>query len=155
VYKIYCGAATRSLGDPYTGALAVRDILFTRDLNAIGDSNLLDFERNVGLVFWVDLVKEATKKHKFLALKVDDVYRNNFGLNAKLSTQDKIIQIIKEMRAEDVPKEIRAHLLFSDVIVVRRNTTSNSSLDAYLGVPSLLRDGIIDKDAKFLESLRI
>lgn len=155
VYKIYCGAATRSLGDPYTGALAVRDILFTRDLKAIGDSNLLDFQRKVGLIFWVDLVKEATKKHKFLALKVDDVYRNNFGLNAKLSTQDKIIQIVREMRAEDVPKEIRAHLLFSDVIVVRRNTTSNASLDAYLGVPSLLREGIIDKDAKFLESLRI
>ena len=90
-----------------------------------------------------------------MALKVDDVYRNNFGLEPKMSTQDKIIQIIKEMRAEDVPKEIRAHLLFSDVIVVRRKTTSNSSLDAYLGVPSLLRDGIIDKDAKFLESLKI
>lgn len=155
IYKIYCGAATRSLGDPYTGALAVRDILFTRDLDKLAGSNLLDFNRKSGLVFWVDLVKDATKKHKFLALKVDDVYKNNFGPDVKLSTQDKIIRIIKEMRAEDVPKDIRAHLLFSDVIVVRRIKSNNSSLDAYLGAPSLLRLGVINKQAKFLESLRI
>ena len=155
IYKIYCGAATRSLGDPYTGALAVRDIIFTRDLDSLAGSNLLDFKRKSGLVFWVDLVKEATKSHKFLALKVESVYKNNFGPDVKLSTQDKIVKIIKEMRAEDVPKDIRAHLLFSDVIVVRRNKSNISSLDAYLGVPSLLRLGIINKEAKFLESLRI
>ena len=155
IYKIYCGAATRSLGDPYTGALAVRDILFSRDLDKLAGSNLLDFNRKSGLVFWVDLVKDATKKHKFLALKVDDVYKNNFGPDVKLSTQDKIIRIIKEMRAEDVPKDIRAHLLFSDVIVVRRIKSNSSSLDAYLGAPSLLRLGVINKQAKFLESLRI
>lgn len=155
IYKIYCGAATRSLGDPYTGALAVRDILFSRDLDKLAGSNLLDFNRKSGLVFWVDLVKDATKKHKFLALKVDDVYKNNFGPDVKLSTQDKIIRIIKEMRAEDVPKDMRAHLLFSDVIVVRRIKSNSSSLDAYLGAPSLLRLGVINKQAKFLESLRI
>lgn len=155
IYKIYCGAATRSLGDPYTGALAIRDILFTRDIKSFHDINLLEFIRKTGLVFWVDLVKDASKKHKFLARKVDDVYKKHFTLNQASSTQEKINSIIREMRAEDVPKDIRAHLLFSDLIVVRRGNSINSSLDAYLGVPSLLRLGLIDQKAKFLESLRI
>jgi hypothetical protein len=155
IYKIYCSAATRSLGDPYTGALAVRDILFTRDLNSFKNIELIEFKRQSGLVFWVDLIKDASKKHKFLAQKVDDLYNKNFTSKEENTTQEKINRIIKNIRAEDVPKDIRAHILFSDLIVVRRRKSNNTILNAYLGVPSLLRLGIIDKNAKFLESLRI
>lgn len=155
IYKIYCGAATRSLGDPYTGALAVRDILFTRDSNDIDHSDMFEFKRKTGLIFWVNLINDASEKHKFLAPKVDDVHKSNFGSSENLSTQEKIIQIVKHMNAEDVPKDIRSHLLFADLIVVQRSKKKQMSLDVYMGIPSLLRLGIISKSAKFLNSLRI
>lgn len=155
IYKMFCGAATRSLGDPYTGALAVRDVLFTRDLTNSKNHNLLNFNRESGLVFWTDLVGEAATRHKFMARKVDDVYNNAFNGSIKLSTQEKINRIVADMNAENVPKDIRAHILFSDLIIVRREHLSLSNLEVYFGVPSLLRLGIIDHNSKFLRSLRI
>jgi hypothetical protein len=155
IYKIYCGAPTRSLGDPYTGALAVRDLLFTRDLSSLKNGELLNFERKSGLVFWVDLVDGAATRHKFIEKKVQDIYKANFKDGRDISVQQKIIEIVNSLRAEEVPKDIRAHILFSDLIVIRRVKSRGVEFSVLHGVPSLLRLGLINSKATFLESLRI
>lgn len=156
LYKIFCDAkSARPISDPYSGALAVRDILFTRDLDSLATINLLDFKRKNGLVLWVDLLEKASLSHKFLAKKVDDVYTKHFGKGKEISTQQKIITIIKELEAGEVPKDFRAHILFSDLIVVRHKFNKDSNVEIFLGIPSLLRLGFIDQKAKFLRSLRI
>ena len=66
---------------------------------------------------------------------IDGIARNEFDL-------------IRRYRDMSMHPEVDSAI---DEIV---NEAINSSLDAYLGVPSLLRLGLIDQKAKFLESLR-
>jgi len=155
LYKIYCSAPQRALSDPYTGALALRDVLFTRPNNLDKRGSLFTFDRNSALIFWVDMRGEAAKKHSFLEDKVSGIHKKHFGLKSNYDTQTKIIEIIEKLSAEQIPKDLRAHLLFSDLILVRRILPGKILTQSYFGLPQLLKMGHLNEKCTFLESLRI
>jgi hypothetical protein len=57
---------------------------------------------------------------------------------------------------EELSKEIRSHLIFSDFIVVERIfSEKNIKMEFIAGIPTLLRDKIISQDSTLLKSLLI
>jgi hypothetical protein len=155
VYKIYNTAPKRGLYDPYSGNLAVRDILFTRDLGKNDD--LIKFNRIKPLVFLVDFKGESAKDHPFISRIIDRIYHKHFVGNSKenASAQDKLIWLLKNLKLSQIPKDIRCHVIFSDIIIVRRHFETNKTYEILFGVPTLLRMGIIKDSDVSMKSLRI
>jgi hypothetical protein len=155
IYKIYNTEPRRGLYDPYSGNLAVRDILFTRNL--IENTDLIKFDRIKPLIFLVDLKEESAEKHKFIYPFIDNLFaRNNSQYkNSNISHQDKLIWLLKKLKMHEFPKEIRCHILFSDMIVVRRYTKNEIKYETIFGVPTLLRLGKLNQSDISIISLRL
>jgi hypothetical protein len=151
LYKIR-SSVTRALADPYSGGLATRDILFTRDESSM--MNLLEMKRSAGLIFWVDFHKEGLK-NGFLDKVLLAQYKENFQDKKPTSIQDGIIELIENIEAIKINKSLRSHILFSDLIIVRRHQADSIKTSAYLGAASLIKLGKISRNAKFLNSLHL
>ncbi len=153
IYKIYNTQPTRGLYDPYSGNLAVRDILFTRDLNK--DEDLIKFNRIKPLIFLVDFKGESAEKHKFISKFIDEVFERKYRGKTDLSRQDKLIWLLKNLKMYEFIKEIRCHILFSDMIVVRRHMQLGKKYEIIFGVPTLLRMNIIKDSDISISSMRL
>jgi len=155
IYKIYNAAPGRGLYDPYSGNLAVRDILFTREV--VKNDDLIKFNRIKPLVFLVDFKGESAKGHPFIFRIIDRIYDKHFSGDSTKNTsvQDKLIWLLKNLKLNQLPKDIRCHVLFSDIIVVRRHFETNKTYEILFGVPTLLRMGIIKDSDTSIKSLRI
>ena len=155
VFKINCNVK-RALSDPYSGALATRDVVFCRDLDQIAPEKLIRFERNQGLVFWVSLRKSGADKNLFIYKAIQLNYNKLIPNGKSTNPQDQVIELVTKVRAEELSKEIRSHLIFSDFIVVERiYSKSNVKMEFIAGVPTLLRNKIISSDSTLLKSLLI
>ena len=148
-YKIKC-TAQRSLADPYSGALAVRDVLFCRtDLS----KDLSAFKRSSGLVFMVDLTGDAAVKHPFLYKALDRQYRSHIRGGKTSDPQMKLLELARSTRIELLPKDLRCHLLFSDIILVRRSNGSSTEVEAIVGIPGLMHLGVLNESCAAVRSL--
>ena len=155
IFKINCNVK-RALSDPYSGALATRDIIFCRDLNQIEADKLIKFERNQGLVFWVSLRKSGAEKNSFIYKAIQQNYQKLIPNGKSKNPQSQVIELANQVRAEELSKEIRSHLIFSDFIVVERIFSENNiKMEFIAGIPTLLRDKIISQDSTLLKSLLI
>ena len=153
IYKINCNAR-RPLADPYTGALAVRDILFCRNsANSIHD--LDKFERDENLVFWVNLGGNGAQLNNFIYKALSLNYKRLIPKGTAKVPLDQFIELAMNCRAEQLSKEIRSHLIFSDYIVVNRNHKRHSEIEFLPGLPSLMRLNILPKDNLLRRSLMI
>lgn len=149
VYKIKC-SANRSLADPYSGALSVRDILFCRK-EISGD--LSKFQRDGGLVLLVDFTGDASMNHPFLYRSLDRLYQMRIKGGASDDPQQQLLELARLIRIERFPKDIRCHLIFSDLIIVRRRIGESVLVEAIVGIPGLIRIGALDHDAVAVRSL--
>ena len=113
IFKINCNVK-RALSDPYSGALATRDIIFCRDSNQIEADKLIKFERNQGLVFWVSLRKSGAEKNSFIYKAIQQNYQKLIPNGKSKNPQSQVIELANQVRAEELSKEIRSHLIFSD-----------------------------------------
>lgn len=155
IYKILNKAPNRGLYDPYSGNLAVRDILFAREIKT--NEDLIKFNRSKSLVFLVDLKEKSAEDHKFINKFINTLFerRHNQKLKTDINCQDKLIWLLKNIRIHEFTKEIRCHILFSDVILVRRHLKGRVRYEIIFGIPTLLRMGIInDKDIS-INSMRL
>ncbi len=151
VYKISCGVK-RGLADPYTGALAVRDVLFCRDSNDLKD--LARFKRSTGLIFFVEMTGLAAADHSFLYPGLHREHQRLVGRPTN-DPQAQLIELCESARIEQITKDLRAHLLFSDYIIVRRIKNGSDSIEFLSGVPSLLVNGLISEDCQLIRSLAV
>ncbi len=154
IYKIYNNKTTRGFYDPYSGNLAVRDILFTRDLTT--DDNLINFKRKKPLIFWVDLEKDSAKNHKFIFAFINRIFEDHYvgKLLDSMSEQDKVIWLLNNVKIHKIIKEIRCHLLFCDAIIVRRKHLKGKiEYEIIFGIPTLLSLGLINKNSESIKSL--
>lgn len=149
LYKIKCGVK-RGLADPYSGALAVRDVLFCRNDHSL---DLATFNRTAGLIFMVDLVNTAAKSHTFVYRDLERLYRLNIAGGTSTDPQDQAIALSRHMRIDQLPKDVRCHLLFSDLVIVRRVTPSETVVEIVVGIAGLMRLGIVDSSSNSLRSL--
>ena len=155
IYKIYNTEPSRGLYDPYSGNLAVRDILFAREIK--GDEDLINFNHKKPLIFLVDFKEKSAQKHKFFTQFIDNLFERKYNSKIKgdMTSQDKLIWLLKNIKIHEFTKEIRCHILFSDIIVVRRHLNNKIQYEVLFGVPTLLRMGIItDKDIS-INSMRL
>lgn len=154
VYKIKCNV-TRSLADPYSGVLAVRDVLFCRRAGKPYLENLTAFNRVTGLVFYVELREEGSRSHTFLLKALKRVYSRLIPTGRSADPMDQIIELANSVRAEQIPKDIRSHLILSDLIIVNRFVGSGWKAEVLVGVPHLLRRGILKSTSPLVKSLTI
>jgi hypothetical protein len=155
VFKINCNVK-RALSDPYSGALATRDVIFCRDLNQIRADKLIQFERNQGLVFWVSLRRNGADKNSFVYKAIQQNYQKLIPNGIQKNPQNQVIELVNQVRAEALSKEIRSHLIFADFIVVERIfSEKNIKIELIAGIPTLLRNRIISQDSTLLRSLLI
>lgn len=152
VYKIQC-SVSRSLADPYSGALAVRDVLFCRDNNSGDLSDLCAFQRSEGLIFVVELRGRAASSNTFLMRALADAYRRLVPTGSASSALQQLNELASAVRAEKIPKSIRCHLILCDLIVVRRYHPDRVDSEIVPGIPALLADGLIDRRSPLLASL--
>ena len=153
IYKVNCNAK-RPLADPYTGALAVRDILFCRNsTDSIHD--LGQFKRDENLVFWVNLGETGAQLNNFIYKALNVNYKRLIPKGTAKVPLDQFIELATKCRAEQLSKEIRAHLIFSDYIVVNRNHKKASEIEFLPGLPSLMRLNVLPKDNLLRRSLMI
>lgn len=153
VYKVLCRVA-RDMSDPYSGGLAVRDIVLTRNISEMNEGDLLDFKRTRGLIFWLELQKSGANLNRFVAPSIDDNYKRLIPEGKSVSSQEKVIELINNVRAEEISKNIRNAIVFSDLIFVNRSFENSKSTELIAGLPSLLRGGKIDPNAALLRSLK-
>ncbi len=155
IYKIYNAQPKRGFYDPYSGNLAVRDILFTRDMNK--NEDLIKFNRIKPLIFLVDLKEKSAEKHKFINKFIDEIFEKKYNGEEKkdLSHQTKLIWLLKNLKMYELIKEIRCHVLFSDMIVVRRYTQPKRKYEIIFGIPTLLRMNIIKDSDISIRSIRL
>ena len=156
IYKIYNTEPNRGFYDPYSGNLAVRDILFTREIDINND--LIKFNRIKPLIFLVDLEGESAEKHKFIYRFIDRLFAQTHGQNhrSNISYQDKLIWLLKNLKIHKFVKEIRCHILFSDMIVIRRKHLQEEiEYEIIFGIPTLLRTGIIKETDIAINSMRL
>lgn len=155
VFKINCNVK-RALSDPYSGALATRDVIFCRNLDQIRADKLIQFERNQGLVFWVTLRKNGADKNSFVYRAIQQNYKKLIPNGLSKNPQNQVIELVNQVRAEALSKEIRSHLIFSDFIVVERIfSEKNTKIELIAGIPALLRNKIITQESPLLRSLLI
>jgi hypothetical protein len=153
IFKIKCNV-DRQLADPYSGCLATRDILFCREENQLSPDELIRFNRNQGLIFWAVLEKQAAKTNKFIFPDLKRNYLKLIPSGTQTDPQKQLIQLVKTVRAESISKSIRSHLIFSDVLVSQRvQSDGKISVECLLGVPSLLRMGLITLEDPLMKSL--
>jgi len=155
IYKIYNTEPGRGLYDPYSGNLAVRDILFTRNMGSSED--LIKFNRIKPLVFLVDFKGESASKHKFIYSFIEALFQRKYAGDKtnNMTTQDKLVWLLKNIKINEFTKEIRCHILFSDLILVRRHLTDKINYELIFGVPTLLRIGLIDENDLAIKSMRL
>ena len=72
-----------------------------------------------------------------------------------MTSQDKLIWLLKNIKIHEFTKEIRCHILFSDIIVVRRHLKNKIQYEVLFGVPTLLRMGIINDKCMSTNSMRL
>lgn len=154
IYKVLCRVA-RDMSDPYSGGMAVRDILLTRDNTNISQGRLVDFNRTRGLVFWLELQKSGAEMNRFIVPSIDDNYKRLFPHGTAKNSQDKVIELINNARAEEISKNIRNAIVFSDLIFVRRTFAKNTKTEIIAGLPSLIRTGIVNQSASLVKSLSL
>lgn len=152
VYKIKCNVS-RSLADPYSGVLAVRDILFCRKPAEAYLANLTAFKRTSGLVFYVELRGAGSRDHTFLGRALKRVYGRLVPEGQSTDPMDQIIELANSVRAEQIPKDIRSHILLSDLIIVNRFNGHTQKAEVVVGVPHLLRRGHIKVTSPLIKSL--
>jgi hypothetical protein len=149
LYKIKC-SVRRGLADPYSGALAVRDVLFCREDHS---HDLATFVRTSGLVFMVDLVGTAATSHTFIYRDLERLYRSNVTEGTSNDPQDQILELSRVMRIDQLPKDVRCHLLFSDLVIVRRITPTRTVVEVLVGIAGLVRLGLVTSTFNAIESL--
>ncbi len=149
VYKILC-SVNRGLSDPYSGALSVRDVLFCRD--GITD-DLTKFVRSSGLVFFVDFTGQAAKGHPFIYSSLARQYATHVKGGSSTDPLEQLRNLIECVRIETLPKDIRCHLLFSDLVLVRRTTATSVTVEAIPGIAGLVRLGLADSTSIMLRSV--
>lgn len=154
MYKIQCNAEKRGLGDPYTGALAIRDVLFCRQSEK-SLKQLSNFDRDEGLVFWVNLGGKAAEGHTFLYKALNSNYKRILPNGKSKVPMDQLIELTKFARAEQLTKDIRSHLIFCDYIVVSRNLGNSKKIEFLPGIPSLIRMKLIQTENKLIQSLKL
>jgi hypothetical protein len=145
---------TRSLGDPYSGKLALRDFLFCRDPEAGDLKDLTRFERSSGLVFLVDFFGEAARKHKFLGGEIREACRRN-GIADSGNPQTMLSELLRNCRAESLSKTLRSHVIFCDYVSVRRHLDDGVVCEVLAGLPTLIRSGEMGEEAECLRSLTV
>jgi hypothetical protein len=154
IYKIRCNV-TRSLADPYSGVLAVRDILFCRHPDSKSLSNLVEFSRTAGLVFYVELREEGARSHTFLYEALNRVYGRLSSTGSITDPLDQLIALANSVRAEQIPKDLRSHLVLSDLVIVNRIAEQSETAEILVGVPHLVRKGSIKATSPLIKSLTI
>lgn len=154
IYKIKCNV-TRSLADPYSGVLAVRDVLFCRKPASNQLGALTSFRRTTGLVFYVELREEGARSHTFLHKAIRRVYDRLVPSGRSTNPMDQIIALANTVRAEQIPKDIRGHLVLSDLIIVNRCIEDTWQAEVLVGLPHLVRRGIVKPTSPLIRSLTI
>lgn len=152
VYKIMCNVQ-RSLSDPYSGALATRDVLFCRGANVHKDENLLAFKREEGLAFYVELNEVGAKKNGFVLPTLMKEYKRLLPNGVHTDPQLQLIDLLQNVDISQIVKDIRCGLLFSDLILVSRNVNNKKNVEVLVGIPSLIRAGKIGINSQALKSL--
>lgn len=153
VYKIQCSARIRPLADPYSGNLAVRDMLFCRKGESVG--KLTEFQRSAGLVFMVDLTGEAASDHPFLDQAIRRRYRALQPRGNASDAQDMLVELFKQHPAWELDKGFRCHVIFSDLIIVRRHLPHEVRVEVFRGLPALLRAGQVKPTDPVVRSLTV
>lgn len=155
IYKIFNAAPHRGLYDPYSGNLAVRDILFAREPTTIED--LTKFTRSKSLVFLVDFKGESATKHRFIYGLINRAFtKYNNQKDTGWNEQEKLLWLLKNIKIHKFTKDMRCHIVFSDIILVRRFVTPDPiKYEVIFGVPTLLRMGLIDERDASIESMRL
>jgi hypothetical protein len=152
VLRIYNSTPSRSLGDPYSGMLATRDVLFCR---GEADAGLRKqyWRRDEGLVFWVEMRGEAINRHPFLRSSVVEQLRR-IGLDGSpMDLQSAVTLMLDRCYPDEIPKGLRSHLVFCDVVVVQRGPKEDATYEIVLGLPSLIRTGQLDTSALAYQGL--
>lgn len=152
VYKILCNVR-RSLSDPYSGALATRDVLFCRGAKVRKDENLLAFKREEGLVFYVDLNEVGARKNGFVLPTLMKEYKRLLPKGVHTDPQLQLIDLLQKVDISKIVKDIRCAILFSDLILVSRNINNKTNVEILVGIPALIRAGKIDIKSQALKSL--
>jgi hypothetical protein len=154
IYKIRCNV-TRSLADPYSGVIAVRDLLFCRqpDTTSLGD--LTAFVRTAGLVFYVELREQGARSHTFLLKALSRVYRHLIPGGRISDPLDQLIAVADSVRAEQIPKHIRSHLVLSDLVIVNRIYGDREEAEVMVGIPHLVRSGGVRTTSPLIKSLTV
>jgi hypothetical protein len=154
IYKIYNTEPKRGLYDPYSGNLAVRDILFTRKLEK--NTDLIRFDRTKPLVFLVDFKEKSAEEHKFISYYIDKLFEKYYSGNEnKFNLQEKLIWLLKNIKLHQFTKELRCHILFSDIIFIRRHIKDKIKFELIFGVPTLIRMNLLKLTDKSIQTLRI
>jgi len=143
----------RSLSDPYSGALATRDVLFCREGTIHKDDNLLAFKRKEGLVFFVELNEVGAKKNGFVLPTLMKEYKRLLPKGVQTDPQLQLIELLENVDISKIVKDIRCSLLFSDLIIVSRNVNGKINVEVLMGIPALLRGRKIDINSQALKSL--
>lgn len=152
VLRAYTSTPTRSLGDPYTGMLATRDVLFCRNGNAL-DLKTTFAAREEGLALWIEMRGQAASRHPFLTSIVFEQLRRNGILSEPGSLQEAITVLLQRCHPDEISKALRAHIIFCDVIVVQRQSEAPHNFEIALGLPSLMRLGVLDTSAAAFRGL--
>ena len=153
VYKIECKVG-RSMADPYSGGLAVRDLLFTRHANSNNSTDLFEFKRESGLISWITLRNSGALKNTFVSKSISANYRKLIQNGKQTDPQDQLVEIFEKCRAEQVTKDIRNFVLFCDLIFVERVLPDKLIHEAIYGLPMLMKLGKVSQENRFLASLK-
>jgi len=145
-------SVTRGLADPYSGMLAVRDLLFTRN-SEDPRTPLTNFDRESGLVLMVNLKGEAAYEHTFLEEELRKTYERLQPKGKASTPKDQLLGLCTNVRIESLPKNIRCHLLFSDLIIVRRHFDNEIESKCFFGIPALIRTGELDLNCEIIQSV--
>jgi hypothetical protein len=119
--------------------------------------DLIKFNRIKPLVFLVDFKGESAGKHKFIYSFIEALFQRKYtgDKTNNMTTQDKLIWLLKNIKISEFTKEIRCHILFSDIILVRRHLPDKINYELIFGVPTLLRIGLIDENDLAIKSMRL
>jgi len=148
VLSVTCNVE-RGLGDPYSGMLATRDLVFCRENFSSIDA------RKTGLVLNVIFGGLAAARHTFLEKKLRQVSRARIIGADSLDLTDLIKTVAENFRIEEIPKDIRLHLLLCDFIVISRKKGRTWSQQVIRGLPNLVRTGLLKEDCVMLRSMHI
>jgi len=147
-YRISC-SAVRSMADPYSGALGTRrELLYSRGGGRPWNWDPGDY---VPSAFWVDMSGSAAKSNSFFEARL----RKFLDAPNNLTSLELARNLAESYDANEVPKDLRAHFLFSDFVMVRRRTSGYQELSVTPGLWALLRLGEVDRGCRFIRSLHV